>query len=69
MRHSSSIEPASVTVRLLRLNPVAIFWARVGAGQQVAGDLLDQEPVERLVAVEGGDHPVAPGPHVRAKSF
>ena len=62
-RHSSSIEPASVTVRLLRLKPVAILWARRGARQEVAGDLVDHEAVERLVAVEGGDDPVAPGPH------
>ncbi len=52
-----------MTVRLLRLKPVAIFWASVGVGQQVAGDLFDQEAVERLVAVESGDDPVAPGPH------
>ncbi len=33
-----------------------------GAGQQVAGDLLDDEAVVRQVAVERADHPVAPGP-------
>ena len=32
--------------------------------QQVAGDLLDRELVERLVRVEGFDHPVAVGPHL-----
>ena len=36
---------------------------QAGARQQVAGDLVDHETVERLVAVEGGDDPVAPGPH------
>ncbi len=34
IRHSSSIEPASVTVRLLRLKPVAIRCARVGEGSR-----------------------------------
>ena len=33
------------------------------AGQEVAGELLDREPVERQVAVDGVDHPVAVGPH------
>ena len=37
---------------------------RGGVGQQVAGELLDREAVERHVVVEGADHPVAPGPHV-----
>ena len=32
------------------------------AGQKVAGQLLDGEPVERQVAVERTDHPVAEGP-------
>ncbi len=32
-------------------------------GQQVAGKLLDDEPVERLVAAEGADDPVAIGPY------
>ena len=31
-------------------------------GQQVAGQLLDGELVERQIAVEGLDHPVAIGP-------
>ena len=31
--------------------------------QQVAGKLVDGELVERLVRVEGVDHPVAPAPH------
>ncbi len=31
--------------------------------QQIPGDLLDHEPVEGLVPVEGGDDPIAVGPH------
>ena len=41
---------------------MATIWSRLGIGQQVAGELLDDEPVERLVAVEGPDDPVAVGP-------
>ena len=33
-----------------------------GAGHEIAGDLIDGELIERLVAVEGVDAPVAPGP-------
>ncbi len=33
-------------------------------GEQVAGELLDGEPVERHVLVEHADHPVAVGPHL-----
>ena len=33
-----------------------------GLRQQVSGNLLAREPIERLVAVEGADHPVAVGP-------
>ena len=33
-----------------------------GVGQQVAGQLFDGELVERQVAIEGGDHPIAIGP-------
>jgi hypothetical protein len=32
-------------------------------GKQVAGDLLDHELIERQVAIEGVDDPVAPVPH------
>ena len=38
-----------------------------GAGQQVAGQLLDGELVERQVAVEGADDPVAVAPGVRPR--
>ena len=34
-----------------------------GVGDQVAGQLLDAEAVERHVAIEGVDHPLAPLPH------
>ena len=47
---------------LQRLKPVAICWSSVRFGQQVAGELLDGELVERQVAVEGVDDPVAVGP-------
>jgi hypothetical protein len=33
-----------------------------GSRQEVAGDLLDEKLVERLVVVEGLDHPIAPDP-------
>ena len=35
-----------------------------GVGQEVAGELLDDELVVGLVGVEGVNHPVAPAPHV-----
>ena len=35
-----------------------------GIGQQIAGQLLDRELIERQVAVVGLDHPIAPPPHV-----
>jgi len=35
-----------------------------GAGQKIAGDLLDHELVEGLVLVEGAHDPVAVGPHL-----
>ena len=38
----------------------------VRLGQEVAGDLLDGELIERQVPVERADHPVAPGGHVAA---
>ena len=52
-----------MTVRLLRLKPVAIFWSRVASGSRSPAICSIDELVERQVAVEGGDHPVAPGPH------
>ncbi len=43
----------------------------VALRQQIAGKLLDGEFVERHVAIEGFDHPlaVAPGPGTRAVFF
>ena len=38
-------------------------------GQEVARDLLDQELVVRQVAVQGLNHPVAPGPLLAGRSF
>ncbi len=35
-----------------------------GARQQIAGELLDRELIERFVGVEGVDHPLAPEPHL-----
>ena len=43
---------------------MAISCSERGIGQQVAGELLDCEPVERHVAVEGVDHPIAIRPHL-----
>ena len=40
-------------------DPLVEGWRR----QQIAGELLDREPVERQIAVVGIDHPVAPPPH------
>ncbi len=51
--------PPSWLISVLRWKPVAIFCSSVALGQQVAGELLDREPVERQVAVEGVDDPVA----------
>ena len=55
--------PPSSLISVLRWKPVAICCSRRGVRQHVAGDLLDRELVERHVAVEGVDHPVAVLPH------
>ena len=39
-------------------------WLLVALGQQVAGELLDRELVERHVVVQGFDDPIAIGPHL-----
>ncbi len=49
---------------LQRLKPVAILLVERRVRQQVAGELLDGELVERQVLVEGLDHPVAVRPHL-----
>ena len=51
--------PPSWLISVLRWKPVATFCSSVASGQQVAGQLLDRELVERQVAVEGVDDPVA----------
>ena len=57
---SSGSTPPSSLVIALRWKPVAIFCSSARrARQHVAGDLLDRELVERQVAVERVDHPVA----------
>ena len=56
--------PPSLVVMLQRLKPVAIVLVERRFGQQVAGQLLDRELVERQVAVERVDDPVAVGPHL-----
>ena len=54
--------PPSLVVMLQRLKPVAIRCSSLGAGQQVAGQLLDREAVEGHVLIEGLDDPIAIGP-------
>jgi hypothetical protein len=47
------VEPGGEDLRLVR------------PGQQVAGDLLDGEPIERHIRVDGVDHPVPPAVGIR----
>ena len=56
--------PPSLVVTWQRLKPVAINCSSLGVGQQVAGELLDDELVERQVAIERPDDPIAVGPHL-----
>ncbi len=56
--------PPSELPRWLRLNAGGDHLILRRLRQQVAGQLLDGEPVEGHVAVEGIDHPIAPAPHV-----
>ena len=49
-RNCSTSIPPSWLISVLRWNPVAIRWAEACAGTEVAGELLDREPVERHVA-------------------
>ena len=39
------------------------FLIHRAIGQQIAGELLDRELIERLVAIEGRDHPIAKRPN------
>ena len=64
MRNCSGSTPPSSLIIEFRRNPVATTWSWVGLGQQVAGELLDDEPVVGQVAVEGVDDPVAIEPDV-----
>ena len=47
---------------MLRWKPEATLLGGRGVRKHVARDLLDREPVEGHVRVEGVDHPVAVGP-------
>ena len=56
---------------LLRVEPVECRGEHLligGVGKQVAGHLPECELVPGQIAVEGVDHPVAPGPHRRPRS-
>ena len=56
---------------LLRVEPVERCGEHLligGVGEQVARHLPERELVPGQVAVEGMDHPVAPGPHRRPRS-
>ena len=59
IRNCSTSMPPSWLICVLRWNPVAIFWSTLASRPQVAGDLVDRELIERHVAVERGDDPVA----------
>ncbi len=59
-RHDSALGAGAV----IAVEARGDFLAERGARQQVAGDLLDREPIERHVAIERVDNPVAPAPHV-----
>ena len=63
MRNCSGSMPPSSLIIELRKKPVATSWSCVAFGQQVAGDLLDEELVVGHVVVEGVDDPIAIHPH------
>jgi hypothetical protein len=65
-RNCSLSVPPSVLVRVWRWKRGGEDLLGVGVGQQVAGELLDREAVERQVGVERVDHPVAVAPGVGA---
>ena len=57
-------DPALVGRDVVALEPGGDELIQARLGQQVAGELLHGELVERLVPVEGPDHPVAVGIHL-----
>ena len=61
-RCSSAIAPPSPLSRWLRLKPVAMCLIGGGVRQQIAGELLDGEVVERHVGVQRPHDPIAPDP-------
>ena len=61
-RNSSSSIPPSVLTIVLRWKPVAMRCLGRRVREQIAGDLLDRELIERQVPVERLDDPVAIGP-------
>ena len=61
---SSSIDAAFVGRDVAAVEAGGDLLVERGVGQQVAGELLDGELVERHVPVEGLDDPVAIGPHL-----
>ena len=58
-RYSPGCAPPSRVIMFRRLKPVATSCSVVGWGKQVAGELLDRELVEGLVAVERVDDVIA----------
>ena len=58
-RNSSSSVPPSVLVIVLRWNAVAIFCSRLAPWSRSPADLPENELIERQVAVERTDDPVA----------
>jgi len=49
---------------VIAMEPAGDALLRRGVGEQVAGQLFDGELIERLVAIEGIDHPGTPARHV-----
>ena len=58
-RNCSRSIPPSWLIGVLRWKPVATFCVERGVRAEVAGELVDGELVERHVAVQGVDDPVA----------
>ena len=62
-RNSSWTMPPSALVAMIAVETRRDLLVERRVRQQVARDLLDRELIERHVAVERVDHPVAPRPH------